>query len=308
MQAGTPTLRPLNLTDLLDETFALYRRNFALFAGVVAVLEVPLGAVNMIAAGSTPTQFVTSPTQPGGHVNFDPNALAQLVIVRGSTSVLAFLVAIIITGALAQAIAFRYLGRQISVGEAYTSLGVGTFGRLFAVTIATGVLGFIGILLAVVVVAGGTYLLAQIAPVLAVLFALGSAGVVLFGGFYAGFRAVTFVSQAIVLEPTSIFGSFRRSWDLVGGNWWRVFGIYVLLAVMVGVISGGVAGVAAALTSASHGTAGQVVSAGLTSAVGIVVQPVQLGAMTLLYYDLRIRKEGFDLELAMQDMEKAPSA
>lgn len=34
--------------------------------------------------------------------------------------------------------------------------------------------------------------------------------------------------------------------------------------------------------------------------VAILITPIQFAVMTILYYDLRIRKEGFDLQLAMQ--------
>jgi hypothetical protein len=114
---------------------------------------------------------------------------------------------------------------------------------------------------------------------------------------------VTFISQAIVLERTSVFGAFARTWALVDGSWWRVFGITILLALMVAIIQGAIGGVVGALLSVAHGTVARVVSTGITSVVGIVVQPVQLGGMTLLYYDLRVRREGFDLELAVSAMD-----
>jgi hypothetical protein len=41
----------------------------------------------------------------------------------------------------------------------------------------------------------------------------------------------------------------------------------------------------------------QTVASGL---VGIIVTPLQFTTLTVLYYDLRIRKEGFDLQLQLQ--------
>ena len=46
MDSSVPRLRPLNLGDLLDAAIALYRRNFALFVGVVAVIAVPQAIIN----------------------------------------------------------------------------------------------------------------------------------------------------------------------------------------------------------------------------------------------------------------------
>jgi hypothetical protein len=34
--------------------------------------------------------------------------------------------------------------------------------------------------------------------------------------------------------------------------------------------------------------------------VGVLVQPIPIAAMTLLFYDLKIRKEAFDLEAMVQ--------
>ena len=42
MSAPTPLrLRPLEVGDLLDETFRIYRRHFLLFAGISVILAIP---------------------------------------------------------------------------------------------------------------------------------------------------------------------------------------------------------------------------------------------------------------------------
>src|SRR2546425_11803925 len=56
-------LRPLSLGEILDRTFSLYRRNFLLFAGITALPQLLILALNL--AQTTLTRFPTPPGQPG---------------------------------------------------------------------------------------------------------------------------------------------------------------------------------------------------------------------------------------------------
>src|SRR5204862_6902693 len=47
-----------------------------------------------------------------------------------------------------------------------------------------------------------------------------------------------FASQAVVAEGHSPMDALRRSRELVRGQWWRVFGIGIFFAVMIGVLTG----------------------------------------------------------------------
>jgi len=69
-----------------------------------------------------------------------------------------------------------------------------------------------------------------------------SVGLGLFGGFLLMalipgviYLAINFafIVPATVWENESIIGGFRRSWDLVRGNWWRTFGILILMSLVV---------------------------------------------------------------------------
>src|SRR5581483_4007169 len=94
----------------------------------------------------------------------------------------------------------------------------------------------------------------------------------------------------------SVGEAFGRSSELVNGSWWRVFGIALVFILIVGIIVSVVVGIlVGALVVGS--VAGVVIATAVAPAiVGILVEPVQYIAMTLLYFDLRIRKEGFDLQ------------
>ena len=260
-------LAPLTVGDLIDETFRLYRRNFALFAGIVAVIAVPQTLLNMVITAAIPNPVVT--TGPSGGATVDAGYLVQALTLVGIRVIIALVVSQLIIAALSRAISERYLGRTLTVGEAYAQVGWRTFVTLVLALLLQGLIVLTGLVLLVI------------------------------PGIFLAIR-LAFISQVIVLERTGVFVALSRSWQLVRGSWWRVLGILLLVGILVGVLSGLVSAlVGAALGLAlGSGTVLNVASQAVGGIIGIFIQPVQLGASVLLYYDLRVRKEGFDLELA----------
>ncbi|WP_415840795.1 glycerophosphoryl diester phosphodiesterase membrane domain-containing protein, partial [Nocardiopsis rhodophaea] len=109
-----------------------------------------------------------------------------------------------------------------------------------------------------------------------------------------------------VLERLGPGQSLARSWRLTRGSWWRVFGILLLSALVAALVSGilstpfSLVGMVAAITA--PGAAWVYVVGGTTSFVGTVIAgaltvPFVVGVTTLLYVDLRMRREGLDLRL-----------
>jgi hypothetical protein len=172
------------------------------------------------------------------------------------------------TGVLAQAITTRFQGHQISVRQVYASIGWPLFSLLVAASVLLTIAVGIGCALLVI---PGLYL----------------------------FVRLLFVPQAIVLEHTSVREAFSRSSQLVRGSWWRVFGIGVLvnLPAIPGVaVVGLLITLAGALWGSGAAGIAQVLAPSLL--VPTVVWPIPLTAATMLYYDLRVRQEGFSLQPA----------
>lgn len=231
MQETMSRFQPMNLGDILNTTFNLYRENFVLFAGICAVIVIP----QAILAGAF--------------------ALSRSLLFALLAGLLSLAVPFLLTGALAQAVSARYLGRPMTIAEAYESLGTGTILTLVGVAFLGALLVLVGLIVFII------------------------------PGIYIAVRFVV-AAQAAVLERQSVTDSLRRSWHLVEGNWWRVFGIVLVVAILVSVLELLVGRLVGAAVGAALGT-------GLsTVVVGIVIQPIQSIALTLLYYDLRIRKEG----------------
>jgi len=103
------------------------------------------------------------------------------------------------------------------------------------------------------------------------------------------------VAPVVMIEGLKQAREIRhRSWGLVKGYRGKVFLVFVVIFVIEFLLQAGVG----LMTRVSLGTGNSAyVSSILNSAVTILLSPVSAIAVTLLYYDFRIRKEGFDLEM-----------
>jgi hypothetical protein len=108
---------------------------------------------------------------------------------------------------------------------------------------------------------------------------------------------VTFaMPTVVVLEGAGAFASFRRSNELARDQWKRITGAYVLIflfgiAVVIGL------GVVARLVG------GDLLSRVATILTDLAVYPFLAVVGTLLYYDIRIRKEAFDIQMLLDEVD-----
>jgi hypothetical protein len=288
--AATRNLRPLSFSQILDTTFALYRENFVLFAGTYAVLGIPQAIINIVVALATPAP----PTAPTGTVG--ANAfLSYYATVAGSSGVaggIGFIFTTIGTGALAKAVSSRYLGKPATIEGTYRSIGPRRFLALLGATLLYIVL--LGLLAAVgigISIGAGFALPLPLNVIVIFVFAI----VTLVAVIYLAVSFV-FVPQAVIIEQRSVTQALARSVRLVRGSWWRVLGVIAILTIIVSIISGIGGSIVGALLQVVSFPEARAIVAGFSAIVMIFVGPVQLVGNTLLYYDLRIRKEAFDLE------------
>ena len=134
-----------------------------------------------------------------------------------------------------------------------------------------------------------------------------------------------FYVQAVMVEETSATKAFRRSGELVKGEWWHVFGIMFaiqLLSLMIDLILIASTTLIFALSGISgeidlletirrtiwepHGEIEGILHLlhAIHTAIDALIMPITAIGFTLLYFDRRIRNEGFDIEmmLAMEEV------
>jgi hypothetical protein len=260
-------LRPLSTSELLDRTFHLYRNNFVVFAGIAAlpqlvVLALQLAFSGMIFAGGLSRLTVAMVT-----------GLWMFLI--GIVSLVAVEVA---HAATVMAVSHLHLERPTSIGLAFAS-AKSSMGRVIGISLALAIGIGIGFVLLIV---PGIYL------------------------------ALTWSLSipVTVLEGGGLNVSTRRSGSLTKGSKGRIFVIYLLILVLAWIVSTLIQLVVVgslkvvAVNSVSSNTA---LSYALQSAGGFLstclVGPLATIALTLIYYDVRVRKEGFDLQLMMATIE-----
>ena len=297
MQA--PQLRPLGVGDIVDRVFALYRSRplMLVIASAVPYLVFVLViiGVTIALAASIAGLANFANVLAGGQVP-DP-AFVQSAVVSFIWFVLFVVVAAVVilsvqTTALVYATSATYLGRTMTLGEALRG-GLRAAPRVILAGLAIFFL-FIAMWL-----------------VLVVAMILANSGVLVFLLSLAGFIASVFLFASTLVTPVvaTLEGAgpitaIRRSFSLSAGNRWRVLGLQLLLIVINAVISTVVSTIF--LTSLIGDAALRTAAQQLTNAlVTILWAPVEWGTFTILYYDLRVRREAFDLQLAAEALPRA---
>jgi hypothetical protein len=261
-------LRPLEIGDLLDETFRMYRRHFVLFAGLSVILSIPTAALsgysyfalfNGFLRQTSPGQFASS-SQP-------PNLafLETLLVTYGIGALINLALVPFIYGAVTYAACESALGRPVTA----SGVLMGVLRRYFALL---GYWVLIGLML--------------------ILFCL----IPLWIWIWVGWAVVM---PVMFVENVGIGAAMGRSWRLIEGRWWRTFLIIFLLFVVrevVRIALGAFLALAQALLQLLFPT---IVILWLTAATTVIVDslvnPVIQIAIVLIYFDLRVRKEGLDL-------------
>ncbi len=109
-----------------------------------------------------------------------------------------------------------------------------------------------------------------------------------------------FLAQAVMLEGDTPISALGRSRFLVRGNWWRVFGIgivYALIAIGIAIPIGIVVGILTLFSSPAALLIGPVLFA--------FIFPVPYIGLTLLYMDIRVRNEGYTLRTLADQLRRA---
>ena len=110
-----------------------------------------------------------------------------------------------------------------------------------------------------------------------------------------------FGSTVLVVERRKGSKALGRSWRLAKGHFWKLFGVFILAFLMAGIVAS-VLSIPAGLAFAAIGPSGWPIAAVGDSLAGVLTTPFTTLITVLLYFDLRIRKEAFDLEVMAQEI------
>ena len=263
MAATAPLrLRPLEIGDILDETFRLYRRHFLVLAGISVGFSIPLAAVAAYGIFALYGTLIDQATS-GNPTDFSTLSSSLTLIAIGSVINLALLP--LLYGSVSLAVCDSALGRPVTVRRILR----GAFRRYFHV---------------------GAYL------VLLLLMAIAFCLFPLWIWIAVGWTAVL---PVIFVEERGVLAAMSRSWQLVQGRWWRTFLILILVFVLNYVVSLALEaflylGQILLSIFLSQYLALALYEAGAIVVSGLLIPVLQIG-LVLVYFDLRVRKEGLDL-------------
>ena len=309
---GLIPLRPLTLGTLLSAAFQVLRRNprptfgFALLVnGSITILTlVVVGAVTFFAVNRT-----LNATQADA-ATLSAGSVALIVLSGLIPAALSIVASAIVQGVISLEVARGTVGEKLRLPGLWRAAR-GRVGALVGWTLlVTGAvivaLAIVSVVIALIIAFGGTAGIA-IGVLLGVLFVTGA----VVASFWLGTR-LSLVPSVLMLERLPLRSALSRSWSLTTGYFWKTLGIQLLVVVILQTVTGIISvplqlilGFASALFNPTRDQAALLVGVGviyvLTIAVAIVfgaiAQVVQASTAALIYIDLRMRKEGLDLQL-----------
>ena len=274
----TPSFRPRSVAELIDASVRLVRGHYKQLAMMSGIAFLPALMIELLFA---PRELTAE-------------ARISDFAVYWPMSLLGALWFVVIDGAMVVAISDAYLGRLVDAGGAIRQ-AFGKAGRIIVTYLLRWLIPIVPVIAFAMVIAILTVAMGEFATLL-ISVVLGAAVLVLAINLYLRFLVAP---AAVMLEDVTAVGAVRRSTALTAGHRGRIFGLVLLVLLMFVAII-----VALALTVSALIQNVFVVGA-IWQVIAVFLYPVPAAIVALLYYDLRIRKEGYDIELMAQELRVA---
>jgi hypothetical protein len=274
--SGTLQLRPLRVGEMLDRAFRIYRQRFWRLIVITLIAMIPkMVVLGLLGIVVLPDIFPTTP-----------------VFSSFFFGIIDLLLTLIVEVVLIAAIASIYLEQPASTGRTFVT----GLRRYFSVLSANVIF--------IVVVATTIFLLWIVGNPIAI------ASIFLFALPLAAFLGIRWAlaAPAIVLENNRAIAGLERSWMLTRENFWRVFGTTIAVRTLIYFVATIPTTffrmIAIIMETSQQSHIFFSILDYLTSyGSEILTLPFSICVTVLIYYDLRIRKEGFDLEYMAQQVE-----
>jgi hypothetical protein len=271
-------LRPLEIGDLLDETFRMYRRHFLLFAGISVILSIPSAALS----GYFLSLFNGLLQQSSTGQPPDFSFLAASIPALAAGALIQFLLIPFSYSTVTYAACESAIGRPVTAGSVFMGV-LRRYFPLFGYWFLLGLMLIVTLVLCVVPVLLWIWISVLWIAVLPIMF----------------------------VENVGLGTAMGRSWRLVQGRWWRTFLILFLLLIVSYVVRLALnafiaLGQVLLMIVISSVIVGWI--AGATQViVDSLVNPILQIAIVLIYFDLRVRREALDLFQLAQRVVAPPA-
>jgi hypothetical protein len=291
-------LRPMTLGEVLDRTFNLYKNHFWLFAGITAL---PFSLLLIAEVAVAATGSLTSNTPATHAPALSPGALGGMIGGGALVMILYFLMIGAAHAATVFAVSDLYLSRPVSIRGSLSRVGWKVF-RVLLLFFLIGLIIGVGVL---------------IAAVFGVM--IGQPAFIFLGMLLLFVPAIILVCRTAVAIPAAMLedlGAVRaleRSVYLTKGHVMQIFVIFLLVVVATYVailVLQMPLLILMMATAAAHKTPSfglQLLQQLAAFVSQVLVGPIGTIAFSLMYYNLRVRKEAFDIQHLMASMPSDPA-
>ena len=270
-------LRPLGVGEILDVAITIYRSRFGALVKAVSVVLGPvfvLGALIQLSVPNDDDAFES--TQPGATPDFDVDQFWAFLAGTVLIGILTYIAAQVATAACFKAVGGAYFDEPADWRESLR------FARS-----RIGPLLWLSLLFVVFL------MLALVALIVPAIY------------LYVAWAVAT---PVLLLEDVRGRGALKRSRALVKGRWWPTLVVLILVGILSGVVQAVFIGLFAGVVSVSDNEVAEAVAEAVAQIAGsALTTPLSAAVLTVLYFDLRVRKEGFDLELLARRIGVDPS-
>ncbi len=264
-QGGIP---PKRLGEILTAAFNIYKANASQLILIVAVVVVPLSLISAVFSGVVFAPDKVKVTNIGGEVVFDyaGRGLGVALLAGAIGALIAVLISAVLQAAILRAAAQATIGDPVDVEASYR-YGLKRLWSVILVSILVGLVVAVGFILLVI----------------------------------PGIIFLVFLSVSIpvlIVEGRRGTEAMGRSWNLVKGNFWHAFGVIVVAALIVGIISGIIGAI---------GGDNWAVRWIFTAIAQILTVPFASLVSVLLYLDLRARSESLSADTLRHELASGAS-
>ncbi len=335
MHSPTLFVRPLSIGDMLDWSIRIYRARFGKLMLTTAIFFVPIGLISGLITGQTMTGYLNIflAAMQNPDMVLDEAALGTLGNQGGmltSLSCLLMPLSLLATGIVSlslvhQAISairnedapikeslqlgwqrfWSWLGMHLTMTVAYIGVVIVMI-ILFAISAVAIVAIFSGVGSSSVDSLAGGGVAAMTGIIFGVFCFYGVAMLLVFGPFIYLYSRWAVAIPGIVDQRWGAVEALQESWALTRGHAWRCVGYNLLLALLYVIIYAAVMSLGFGLATfvlTTSSLASTIVFAIIGAILPVLWQPLQMAAQVMLYYDLRVRNESYDLELRLNQLE-----
>ncbi len=283
-------LRARRVGEILDAAIVIWTKHFKVLTVLAAALMFPFQVLSALLAVSVKPTMLDTVSQWQKDLTVDaaakPHFTGEQIAAGVGSGVVTFIAAYVLTAALTAFLADVYLNRK---PDTRTSLRVAV--RRGPLMMLSTIVGAIACSL----VFAPAFVLALAGQwVLSVLFMI-----VGLPAFIWLLVKISVGGPSIVIENAGPVQALRRSFRLSNGRWWPIVGATLLVGLATAIPAAIIQGIVKGVLSLAGGNNAnfEFVWTAIAGTVSVALTtPVSAAVAVILYIDLRIRNEGFDLE------------